>query len=105
MLRPNLSPMVLSPWSHHTSRRPERGFSLTELMLAMTLGLLVIAASGQLYVGSRNAQHIVDTKTSLTENARFAMNFLGRDLRMAGYFTCGDYRTKIAKAVDEGNYW
>jgi len=102
---PNFSPTVLSPGSNHRSLGPERGFSLTELMVAMMLGLLVIAASGNLYVGSRDAQRIVDTKTSLTENTRFAMDFLGRDLRMAGYFSCGDYRTKIANAVDEGDYW
>jgi len=90
---------------HQPPPRGGAGFSLVELLVAMTLGLVAIAGLGQLYVGGRDAQRIVDANASLTEKARFALEFLARDIRMAGYFTCGGQRAAIANALNDGVYW
>ncbi len=81
------------------------GFSLIELMIAMTLGLLVIAGLGQLYVGGRDANRIIDNTARLNDNGRFAAEFLARDLRLAGYFSCGGAKANVANAVDEQSFW
>lgn len=79
------------------------GFSLVELMIALMLGLVVIGGLTQLYLGGRDANRIIDNTAYLNENGRFAMEFLARDLRMAGYFSCGGRIAQIANAVDISN--
>jgi type IV pilus assembly protein PilW len=68
----------------------QRGFSVIELMVAMTLGLLVIGSVSALLVNSRKNYIVQDSVARLQENARFAMHVIKRDLRMAGYFGCHD---------------
>ena len=81
------------------------GFSLVELMIAMTLGLIVVAGLGQLYVAGRDANRIIETTSGLNDNGRFAAEFLARDLRLAGYFSCGGAKANIANAVNERTFW
>ena len=81
------------------------GFSLLELMIAMTLGLLVIAGLGQLYVGGRDANRIIDNTARLNDNGRFAGEFLARDLRLAGYFSCGGPKANVANAINAQTFW
>jgi type IV pilus assembly protein PilW len=75
------------------SRRPlDRcaGFSLVELMVAITLGLLISTVAVQFILSSRVTYNAVETNSRIQENARFALSFLARDLRMAGYSETGN---------------
>lgn len=67
-----------------------RGFSLVELMVALTIGLIIMAAVSMLFVSSKKTYTTQDSLARLQENARFAMQFLVKDLRLAGYFGCID---------------
>jgi type IV pilus assembly protein PilW len=67
-----------------------RGFTLVELMVAMTIGLIILAAVSTLFVSSKQTYTTQDRLARLQENARFAMHFIIKDLRMAGYFGCLD---------------
>lgn len=64
------------------------GFSLVELMVAMTLGLIVVGAVGYLYIGTRAAFRTTDNMSRMQESARYALEVLSRDIRMAGYRGC-----------------
>jgi type IV pilus assembly protein PilW len=81
------------------------GFSLVEILIGMTLGLLVVGALGQIYVGGRVVNHIIEDTATLNENGRFAMEFLNRDIRLAGYFACGGAKSRIANALDGETFW
>lgn len=62
------------------------GFSIIELMVAMTLGLLAIAAVGNVLVsGSRNYRED-DRRARMQDELRFAMAQLTLDLEMTGFF-------------------
>lgn len=74
--------------SLHTSHRDMRGLSLVELMVAMTIGLIILAAISSLFVSSKQTYTAQDSLSRLQENARFAMQFLIKDIRLAGYFGC-----------------
>jgi type IV pilus assembly protein PilW len=65
---------------------PQRntGLSLIELMVALTLGLLIVGAVIQVFVASRLTYNVNEGLGRVQENARFAMEFLQRDVRMAG---------------------
>ena len=81
------------------------GFSLVELMIAMMLGLLVVGALGQVYVGGRDVNRIITNAATLNESARFAMEFFTRDIRLAGYFSCGGAKSKVANALRNETFW
>jgi type IV pilus assembly protein PilW len=68
--------------------RLQRGVSLIELMIAMTLGLVVIAAVGYVYVTGTVGYRVQDGQSRMQEDARFIIETVSRDVRMAGYFGC-----------------
>lgn len=74
--------------------RSQRGFSLVELMVAMTLGLIVLGAVGYLYLGSRQTFRTTDAVARIQENARFALQTMAYDVRMAGYVGCAGLGTQ-----------
>lgn len=65
-----------------------QGFSLVELMIALTIGLVIIVAVGRIFVVSRTSYQTDTGLARVQENARFAMNYLQREIRMAGYLGC-----------------
>lgn len=67
-----------------------RGFSLVELMVALTIGLIIMSAVSMLFVSSKKTYTTQDSLSRLQENARFAMQFIVKDLRLAGYYGCID---------------
>ena len=69
----------------NTNQTHQKGFSLVELMVALTLGLLLIAGLGQVFVGSKQAFRAQEGVSDVQENGRFAIDILGRQIRLAGY--------------------
>ena len=68
------------------ARSRHRGLSLIELMVALVLGLIIVAALVQLFLNiSRTNQEMAKTNSQI-ENARFAMQFLQNDIVHAGYW-------------------
>jgi type IV pilus assembly protein PilW len=65
-----------------------RGFSLVELMVAITLAMIVTAAVISVFVGSRSAFLATSGTAALTDSGRFALNFLSSSVRSAGYMAC-----------------
>jgi type IV pilus assembly protein PilW len=71
-------------------RRRMHGLSLVELMVALTIGLIILTAVSSLFVSSKQTYTTQDSLARLQENARFAMQFLIKDIRLGGYFGCLD---------------
>jgi type IV pilus assembly protein PilW len=65
-----------------------RGFSLVELMVAITLAMIVTAGVISVFVGSRSAFLATSGTAALTDSGRFALNFISNSLRSAGYMAC-----------------
>jgi len=69
-----------------------RGFTLLELMISMVLGLIILGGVGAVMDNSKKNYEIQDYRSRMQENARFALQFLTYDIRMAGYtgyLACG----------------
>ena len=64
----------------------QQGLTLVELMIAMTLGLIVIAALVAIFTTSNQNYRQNEAIATVQDNARFALDSLGRDLAMAGYW-------------------
>lgn len=63
----------------------ERGLSLVELMVAMVIGLIIMLLVGTLFINSRQTYLAQDANSRLQENARYATELFGRQIRSAGF--------------------
>ncbi|RDH45522.1 PilW family protein [Zooshikella ganghwensis] len=63
----------------------QSGLSLIELMIALVLGLLLLAGVLQVFLGSSQTYRLTGDLARAQENGRFALDMLARDIRMAGY--------------------
>ena len=66
----------------------QKGVSLIELMIAITLSVVIAAAMISLFINSKQNYRINENMSRLQESARFAVSFLSRDVRMADYRAC-----------------
>ncbi|MEG0822392.1 MAG: PilW family protein [Burkholderiaceae bacterium] len=66
----------------------QRGVSLVELMISMTLGLIILSALVYVYTSSRSAYRINENLARVQESGRFALEYLSQDLRMSSYAGC-----------------
>ncbi len=69
-------------------RRRVAGLSIVELMVALTIGLILLLALTRLFVASRSTYTLEEGLARVQESGRFAMEFLTQDIRMAGYVGC-----------------
>src|SRR2546430_11640368 len=72
--------------NHRSPGLPDRaaGVTLVELLVAMTIGLVLIIGATQVYVDSHTAYAVNETTARLQENARYALSVLEPDIRMSG---------------------
>lgn len=73
----------------------QRGLSLVELMIAMTLGLILLAGLTQIFVSNKQAFVLSQAQASVQESAREAATLLARDIRGADYWGCLTRNTRI----------
>ncbi len=66
----------------------QQGMNLVEILIAMFLGVFLIAGTIQVYFGSKQTYRMQDNLARLQENGRFAMDYISRDIRMADSWGC-----------------
>jgi type IV pilus assembly protein PilW len=71
-----------------TGRDKQTGFSLIELMIAITLSLVLTIGIIQIFSSSKQTSRVQDALARVQENARFALDILSHDIRMAGQLGC-----------------
>ncbi len=67
----------------------QRGLSLVELMISITLGLIILASLSTLFVNQTKTRVELDKSNRMIDNGRYAMDILVSDVKLAGYF--GEY--------------
>jgi type IV pilus assembly protein PilW len=72
----------LAGWSH------QRGLTLVEMLVAMTLGLVVLVGLSSVYVAVKQSFRFQETSGRMVEDGNFALDSIARDLRMAGFAGC-----------------
>lgn len=71
---------------HGQPRRRQRAFTLVELMVAMTIGLLLVSALLAVFLNVSRTNREMAKTNILIENGRFAVQLLQNDLIHAGYW-------------------
>ena len=75
--------------SPKTAKRPRAfqcGLSLVELMVALVIGLVLLAGLTRVYVSAKQSYNAQEQLARMQESGRFAMDLLTRDLRRSGYW-------------------
>ncbi|MSQ68553.1 MAG: prepilin-type N-terminal cleavage/methylation domain-containing protein [Gammaproteobacteria bacterium] len=66
--------------------RGERGVTLVEMLVAMVVGLILLAGIVQLFVSNKQAYRLQEGTNVLNENARYALAQIQYDLRMGDHW-------------------
>jgi type IV pilus assembly protein PilW len=66
----------------------QHGLSLVELMVSVAISAAVLSSLVYVYVGSRGAYRTNEALARVQETGRFALEWLSRDLRQAGFTGC-----------------
>lgn len=75
--------MILKHLGHN--RRKEHGFTLTELIVAMAMAVIVMAALYSTFKSQQDSYVNQEVVAEMQQNLRAALYMIGRDIRIAGY--------------------
>lgn len=79
----------------------QKGISLVELMISITIGLILMTGVVQLFLSSRATFSTQQALARVQESGRLAMDFLSGDIRMAGFTGCGSRRPKLESTLKD----
>ena len=71
-------------------RHSNAGLSLIEVMVALAISAILVFGLSQIFIGSKNVYRLQEGMSRVQENARFVLQYLESNVRMAGYMGCGN---------------
>ena len=71
-------------YRRRSCERDAKGFSLIELMISITIGLIMMVAVFSAYLGASTAGRVTEAQGRMNEDAQTALSVLTQQLRMAG---------------------
>lgn len=70
----------------HTSyQKVQKGFTLVELVIAVAISGIILAAIYQMFIGQRKSYSLQNEITEMQQTVRASENMMLREIRMAGY--------------------
>lgn len=66
----------------------QSGLTMIEIMIALTIGVFLVGGIFQIFLSGKQVYRMQEGLSRVQENARFAMEFITHDIRMADYFGC-----------------
>jgi type IV pilus assembly protein PilW len=83
--------------------RGQQGLTLVEIMVAVTLGLILTAGLIQVFVSNKQAYRVQEGVARMQENGRFAIDFITRDVRGAGFLGCAGNTTTVVNTLNNAS--
>jgi type IV pilus assembly protein PilW len=77
------------PRCRHRTTGRQRGLTLIELLVAMTLGLVLIGGVLSVVITTRQTLRVNENLAQMQEGARFSFDIMAREIREAGMVPCG----------------
>ncbi|ADE14084.1 type IV pilus assembly protein PilW [Nitrosococcus halophilus Nc 4] len=87
------------------SRPLQQGLSIVEILVALTAGFILIGSITQIFANSKQGYRVQEALSRLQENGRFAIEFISRDVRSAGFFGCAGSTTRIVNTLNNANQY
>jgi len=82
----------------------ERGFTLVELLIAMTIGPIILTALSSTFLMQRKIYDVQEQIVEMVQTTRAAMDMMTREIRMAGYDPTGSAGAGIVSVVTNKIY-
>jgi len=76
----------------------QSGITVIEILVGLALSLIILAGVMHIFINNKQTYRVQEAFARLQENGRFAMHFLTKELRMAGFTGCAG---KIAGPIDD----
>ncbi len=80
----------------------EKGFTLTEMLIAITLGMVLVAGAMSVYLGAKQGYRMGQGMTLMQATGRATLGFLSRELSMAGFPQASAIESFLPAMVDDG---
>lgn len=80
------------------------GFTIIELMVAMLLGLIVIAGVSSVFLANMQSYRSSTALSNVQTNARIAFELMASDMREAGLTGCNSTSGRVANVLKNGPY-
>jgi type IV pilus assembly protein PilW len=71
-----------------SNKKKQSGLTLVEILIALLIGVVLLAGLMEIFNTTKQSYKLQDGLSRLQENGRFAMDFLAKDIRIAGYYGC-----------------
>lgn len=82
------------------------GFSLTELMIAMLLGIFVVGSVVGVYISNNNTNQMNQQIANLQQASQVSFQLLSQDVQHAGYFGCNNViQSHVFNALNPPLVW
>ncbi|CAM3732253.1 PilW family protein [Rheinheimera salexigens] len=80
------------------------GFSLTELMIAMVLGLLILGGVLGVFMANQTTSRVNSSLSEVQNTARIAFQLMSKDIRSAGFSGCGN-PVRVVNVLNSAQPW
>lgn len=87
----------------HKNNNTNKGFTLIELMVAITVSSVLMVGVSQIFGNSKRTYKLNNEIARTQENIRFSVEEMARDIRMAGYTGCRNNTT--TNTLNRGTTW
>lgn len=77
---------MTAPANPSTLANRQRGLSLIELMISITIGLLILASMATLFANQSRTRSELDKSNRMIDNGRYSLEVLSENLRLAGFY-------------------
>lgn len=89
--------------SQNLTLKNQRGLTLVELMVALLIGLVIMWGVAKVFISNRQTYATQEGMARLQENGQYALNFITRHVRQAGYYP--RTRFNVAESKIEQEKW
>lgn len=86
----------------HHERQAVSGFTLIEMMIAMLLGLVVIAGVASVFLAGQQSFRTNSALGEVEDGSRIAFELMSRDIREAGLIGCDSTNNRVANVLGNG---
>ena len=81
----------------------KQGFTLVELLVAIAITSILLVSVGKIFISSSRVYTTQDVAAGVQQRLRAGMNFMARDIRMAGIDPSGENVSGCS--ILDARYW
>ena len=72
----------------YSKHQKQKGFSLIEIMIALVIGMVLMGGAINIFISNNAVYKLVTELSRVQETGRFLIDFMSKEIRMAGYNGC-----------------